>query len=128
MPIALFLAALALQNGSLATPPDKVAEAYTQFLIGHHLEEVDDAAGAITAFKRAMELDPRAADVPAELAGVYLRQQHLDEALAAAEQALKIEPDNREANRVVGIVYASRVDERTERQSAADQKASAANV
>ena len=129
MPIAFFLAALALQNTPAPTvPPDKVAEAYTQFLIGHHLEQTDDMTGAIAAFKRAMELDPRAADVPAELAGVYLRQEHLDEARAAAEQALKIDTENREANRVLGIVYASRVDERGDRQSATDQKASAANV
>jgi len=130
MPIALLLAALALQNtpAPAAAAPEKVAEAYTQFLLGHHLEETDDMAGAIAAFKRAMDLDPRAADVPAELAGVYLRQEHLDDARAAAEQALKIAPDNREANRVLGIVYASRVEERSDRESAAQQKAAADNI
>jgi len=130
MPIALLLATLALQNtpARTAAPPERVAEAYTQFLLAHHLDEVDDTAGAIAAYKKAMELDPLAADVPAELADVYLRQNHLDEARATAEQALKIAPANREANRVLGIVYASRVDAGGDRPSAADAKASAANM
>jgi tetratricopeptide (TPR) repeat protein len=131
MPIALFLVAFALQNAPAPTPasPEKVAEAYAQFLLGHHLDQGDDTAGAIAAFKRAMELDPQAADVPAELAGVYLRQNRLDEARATAEQALKVEPANREANRVIGIVYASRVDDRDDSKSSRqDEKTSAANL
>src|SRR6187455_708114 len=47
----------------------KVAQAYEQFLLGHHLEQNDDVAGAIAAYKKAIELNPGAADVPAELAG-----------------------------------------------------------
>src|SRR5438067_7152201 len=108
MKIALFLAALALQSRPVVnTPPDKVAEAYAQFLLAHHLDERDDATGAIAAYKRAMELDPRAADIPAELAALYLRQSKVEDAMAAAEQALKIDPANREGNRVLGIVYAA---------------------
>ena len=130
MQIALFLAALVLQNSPAPTapPPEKVAEAYTQFLLAHHLDEMDDTNGAIAAFKRAIALDPTAADVPAELAGLYLRQSKLEDAKAAAEQALKIAPANREANRVLGIVYASRVEEQGDRQSRGDDKAAAANV
>ena len=111
MKIALFLAALALQNRPVVTtPPDKVAEAYAQFLLAHHLEERDDEAGAIAAYKKAMELDPQAADIPAELAALYLRQNNMSEARATAELALKVTPANREANRVLGIVYAAMVD------------------
>jgi len=90
-----------------ATSPDKIAEAYNQFLLGHRLEDQDDEAGAIAAYKRAMELDPNAADIPAELASVYLRQNKAQEAMNAAEQALKIAPANREGNRVMGTVYAA---------------------
>ena len=130
MPIALFLAALALQNAPARTtaPPEKVADAYTQFLLAHHLDENDDTAGAIAAFKRAVELDPNAADIAAELAGVYLRLNRLDDARATAEQALKIAPANREANRVLGIVYASRLDDRENQKAPADDKAAAANL
>src|SRR5437879_4860435 len=85
----------------------KAAEAYAQFLLAHHLEESEDENGAIAAYKRAMELDPTAADIPAELAALYLRQSKIQEAMTAAEQALKLAPQNREANRVMGIVYAA---------------------
>jgi tetratricopeptide (TPR) repeat protein len=90
-----------------SVPPDKIAEAYALFLLGHRSEEKDDEAGAITAYKRAMELDPQAAEIPAELAGLYLRQNKVQDAMASAETALKINPANREANRVLGVVYAA---------------------
>ena len=51
--LAVPLAARAQQK------PDRVAEAYAQFLLGHHLEQTDDDAGAIVAYKKAMELDAR---------------------------------------------------------------------
>jgi tetratricopeptide (TPR) repeat protein len=88
-------------------PGSRVADAYAQFLLAHHLEENEDETGAIAAYKRAMELDPQAADIPAELAALYLRQSKVQDAMAVAEQALKVAPANREANRVLGIVYAA---------------------
>ena len=90
-----------------ATSPDKVAEAYAQFLLGHRFEENEDETSAIAAYKRAMELDPTAADIPAQLAGVYLKQSKAQEAMSAAQAALKLAPANREANRVLGTVYAA---------------------
>jgi tetratricopeptide (TPR) repeat protein len=118
MKVAVLIAALSL-SASLATaqsrpipsptgaPGDKVAEAYAQFLIGHHLEESDQEDAAIVAYKRAIELDPTAADIPAQLAGLYLRMNKAQEAMTAAEAAIKIAPDNREANRVLGTIYAA---------------------
>ena len=87
--------------------PDKVADAYAQFLLGHRFEESEDETSAIAAYKRAMELDPMAAEIPAQLAGVYLKQSKAQEAIAAAEASIKIAPANREANRVLGTVYAA---------------------
>jgi tetratricopeptide (TPR) repeat protein len=106
------LAAAADQAGGqrpqpLTTAPDKIAEAYNQFILGHRLEEADDVNGAIAAYKRASELDPSAADIPGELAGLYLRQNRIQDAMATAEQALKIAQANREANRVLGTIYAA---------------------
>jgi tetratricopeptide (TPR) repeat protein len=92
------------------TSPDKVADAYDQFLLGHRFEENEDETSAIAAYKRAMELDPNAAEIPAQLAGLYLKQSKVQEAMAAAETALKIAPANREANRVLGTVYAALAD------------------
>ena len=95
---------------AIETTPTKVAAAYEQFLLGHRLEQQDDVMGAIAAYKRAIDLDPLAADIGGELAGLYLRQSRSDEAKAAAEQALKVAPANEEANRVLGMIYAARVD------------------
>jgi tetratricopeptide (TPR) repeat protein len=93
-----------------AALPGKVAQAYEQFLIGHHLEESDDVPGAIAAYKKAMALDPLAADIPAELAALYFRHERTDEAVAAAQQALKVAPSNPEAHRVLGLIDAAKVD------------------
>lgn len=94
-------------RGTQPTAPDKIAEAYSQFLLAQHLDDADDETGAIAAYKRAMELDPSAAAIPAELAALYLRQNKVQEAMATAEQAIAIVPSNREANRVLGLIYAA---------------------
>jgi tetratricopeptide (TPR) repeat protein len=107
VPLAAAAQRPAQRPAPASTAPDKTAEAYAQFMLAHRLDENDDETGAIAAYKRAMELDPTAADIPAELAGVYLRQNKAQDAMAAAQQALKIAPTNREANRVLGVVYAA---------------------
>jgi len=102
----------AAQRGSRPAPApspssDKIADAYAQFMLGHRFEENEDETAAIVAYKRAMELDPTAAEIPAQLAGLYLKESKVQEAMAAANTALKIAPDNREANRVLGTIYAA---------------------
>ncbi len=95
--------------------------------MGRHLETTDNIDGAITAFKRAAQLDPRASDIVAELAGLYMRQSRLDDAIAAGEQALKVSPANREAHRVLGIVYATLV-ESGRRQTGRNQQSNASQA
>src|SRR5215831_15746819 len=61
-----------------AAPPapqtlDRTAQAYEQYLRAHLLED-DDTDAAITAYKRAMELDPQSPDIPSDLAELYLRE------------------------------------------------------
>src|SRR4029450_11909423 len=110
MKVAVLAAALTVTISAAAgaqPKPDRVAEAYAQFLLGHHLDERDDETGASAAYQRAMELDPTSADIPGELAAVYLRQNKVQEAMTTAEQAVKIAPGNREANRVLGVIYAA---------------------
>jgi tetratricopeptide (TPR) repeat protein len=105
--LAAFLVAVPGAARAQQPKPNRAAEAYQQFLLGHYLDERDDEAGAIAAYKRAMELDPTAADIPGELAALYLRENKVQEAMTTAEQALKIAPANREANRVLGVIYAA---------------------
>ena len=99
-------AAAAPVSAQTPTPPDRAADAYHQYLLGQRLED-SDSEGAISAYKRAMTLDPRSADVAAELAGFYMRQNRVLEAMTTAEQALKLESSNRDAHRVLGTIYAS---------------------
>ena len=120
MKSSVLILVLAASTAAAQPPPaasPKAAEAYAQFLIGHRLAENDDEAGAIAAYKKAMELDPTAADIPAELAGLYLQQNKIQEAMSAAEQSLKISADNSEGNRVMGIVYAAMSDPGAEQRT-----------
>jgi len=52
-----------------------------------------------------MKLDPKSADVPAELAGLYARQSRARESHRLWKAALALNADHGEANRVLGSVY-----------------------
>ena len=104
---SLVAAGQSVRPGAQVQATDSIAEAYTQFMMAHRLEEDNDIDGAIAAYKRAITLDPQSADIVAELADLYLRQNRAQDALQAGEQALKIAPANPDAHRVLGTVYAS---------------------
>ena len=122
--------ALALPAGYVRaqdqSAPSSVAsmrpEAYYEFLRGTHLEGRGQVNEAISAFERAASLDPHAADIPAELAALYARQGNLPGARESAEAALKIDPDNVDAHRVLGGILASMVESEGEaaKSAAAD--------
>jgi len=98
---------------SQAAPPaanPSRGEAYFLFLEGHRLEGNGDVAGAIEAYKRAIGAAPQAADIRAELAGVYARAGRTTEAVDAALDALNVDTKNAEANRILGLVQASMAD------------------
>ena len=84
------------------TTPDGTA-AY-HFLFARHLEGLGRIDEAIAELQKALAIVPESAEIRAELAGLYARQDRLVEALDAAEEALKRDPDNREANRIVGSI------------------------
>ena len=80
---------------------------YYEFMLSRHLENQGDEAGALEALKRAQAADPKSADIRAELAALYARQNKAAEAVDAAQQALKIDPSSGEAHRILGLVYAA---------------------
>lgn len=96
---------------------DRLDEAYFQFLTGRHFMEAGDAEAAITAFRRALELDPASAEIQAELATLFARQGRLNDARQAAEAGLKSDPENSEVNRLLGMLAAD--DARSDDESAA---------
>jgi tetratricopeptide (TPR) repeat protein len=78
-----------------------------EFMIARRLEAADDNAGALAALERAKQLDPESGEISAEIAGYYFRQNRLTDAIAAGEQALKLDKGNVEAHNILGTVYAA---------------------
>ena len=91
------------------------AEAYYQFMLGRRLEGEGDIDGAIKAYGEASKLDPKSAEVVAELAGLYARENKVREAIDTAQRAVAIDPNNVTAQRILGIINASmaRIDQGT---------------
>ncbi|MCA1561693.1 MAG: tetratricopeptide repeat protein [Acidobacteria bacterium] len=96
--------------GARHQKPDSTAGYY--FLLGRHLESAGKIDEAIDAHKRAIELDPTSAELHAELAGLFARQDRVFDSVRAAEAALERDPANREANRILGSIYAALVEQR----------------
>jgi tetratricopeptide (TPR) repeat protein len=97
-------------SAASTTAAATTAEAYYQFLLGRHLEGDGQIDKAVAAYQRAAALDPASSAIPAELAGLYARQGRIKEATSAAEAALKLNPADVDAHRVLGSVYASLAD------------------
>ena len=82
------------------------------FLLGRRHESMGDVDKAVAAYKQALTLAPNSAELRAELAGLYARQDRAVEAIDTAEEALTRDPDNREANRILGSIYAALAEQR----------------
>lgn len=91
-------------------PGDAKAQALYEFLMARRLESSGDAGGALAALERARRLDPNSAELSAEIAGYYSRQNRITDAIVAAEHALKLDKENVEAHNVLGMVYAAWAD------------------
>ena len=104
--VSCVLAAGVLLVGTPGFAQSSQADPYFQFLVARHLEGEGDAAGALAALDRAVADDPKSAEVRAEIAALHLRRNERDEAEKAAKQALAIDQNNAEANRVLGLLEA----------------------
>jgi tetratricopeptide (TPR) repeat protein len=109
--VVSLLAAPAAAGQSSAPPAPNDAPFY--FMLGRHLEGEGKIQEAIAALKRAIDLDPKSAELHAELAGLYARQDNAIDAVAEAEAALARDPENGEANRIIGTVYAEYAERNT---------------
>ena len=93
--------------GPSAALAQGTSEAYLAFLMARRLEAEGDNSGALAALKRAADMDPKSAEVRAEMAGFHLRRNERPQAEAEAKAALAIDPDNAGANRTLGAINAA---------------------
>ena len=110
--LATLPAAASAQNVARPSASPAGDSAGYYFLLGRHHESQADVDKALEAHKRAIQLAPESAELRAELAGVYARADRALEAIDAADEALKIDPQNREANRISGSIYAAFAEQR----------------
>jgi tetratricopeptide (TPR) repeat protein len=99
--------AVASQAAQAPERETSTADAYYLFMQARQLEKNGDVKEAIATLQRAIRIEPGSAELRAELASIYARQNMAVDALDTAEEALKVNPDNREANRLIGSIYAA---------------------
>jgi len=101
------------QTAAPSAAKDMLAEAYYQFLLGRHFDADGDTEAAIKAYRRALELDPSASQVTSELSEVYARSGQMGAAIDLANAALKLDANNWDAHRILGMVYAEQAPRET---------------
>jgi tetratricopeptide (TPR) repeat protein len=109
--LAVVLAYPALAGAQPAGAPASDTSGY-YFLLGRYYESTGDVDKAIASHTQALTLEPASAEIRAELAGLYARQDRPAEAVEMAEAALDKDPANREANRIIGSVFAALAEQR----------------
>ena len=101
------------QGASDAKVADK-ANAYYNFAMGHLYSELAGAFGnrsdytnkAIEFYRQAMKLDPSASFLSEELTDLYIQAGRIKDAVTEAEDLLRQNPDNLDARRLLGRIYA----------------------
>ena len=100
-------APLLAQASSPQRVSDPTGEAYRLFMVGRHLEREGDLDAAVQAYRDAADLDTETGEILAELSSLYARRNEATKAIRAASDALKAQPDNLTAHRILGLVYAA---------------------
>jgi tetratricopeptide (TPR) repeat protein len=93
-----------------AAPRPPNSAAMYEFLLARRAEAQDDAVAAEAALGRAVALDPASAELRAEQAGFFARQNRAADAVAAAERAVSLDASSEEGHRILGLVYAAWAD------------------
>src|SRR6202789_833374 len=96
---------------SAQKPPDRSA-AYYHFGLAHMYEDMatnygrpEYATRAIEEYKLALDADPSSKYLNSGLAELYLRTGRIRDAVLAAQEILKTEPNNLDAHKLLGRVY-----------------------
>jgi tetratricopeptide (TPR) repeat protein len=95
-----------------AAPQVDRAAAYYHYALAHSYEEMATTYGrpeyatrAIEEYKLALNADPESSYLNAHLAELYFQTGRVRDAIAAAEDQIKKNPDNLEAHKLLGRIY-----------------------
>jgi tetratricopeptide (TPR) repeat protein len=123
--LACLAAAIPAYSQSPAAAPAPVpsvsgsqADAYYNYAMAHlYSEEAQKFGGraeyvnkAIDYYKKAMALDPSASVIGEELAEFYLKAGNVEKAVELANQLIKDNPNDANANKILARMYAAQLD------------------
>jgi len=98
-------------SNAAATTPD-TASAYYHYMMAHQYEEMATTFGrseyatrAIEEYKMALNADPQSKYLNSHLAELYFRTGRIREAVVAAQDRIKLDPNDLEAHRLLADVY-----------------------
>ncbi len=85
------------------------SQAYYHYLLGTLAERSRELSEAITEYREALRYDPRASEIYARLADLYIQTNRTQEAIREAEESIKQDPGNKEAHKMLGQIYLEQV-------------------
>jgi tetratricopeptide (TPR) repeat protein len=101
-------------KSSPTSPKDESARAdvYYYFTMGHLDEQQyeltgrgEEASESIEFYKKALAVNPGSPVIMERLAEIYAKSQRIRDAVAQAQEVLKIDPDNLAAHRLLARIY-----------------------
>jgi tetratricopeptide (TPR) repeat protein len=108
--IAGFASAVAPLSAQSAPKPSDKAAAYYHYTLGHMYAEQAGNKGdflnrAIENFRLALKADPSATFISEELSDLYIQAGRLREAVQDSEEAIRTNPNDLNARRMLGRIY-----------------------
>jgi tetratricopeptide (TPR) repeat protein len=88
------------------------ADLYYNFTMGHLQEQQYEVTGrgelatqSMESYRKALEIEPKSPVIMERLAEIEAKSQHIRDAVIEAQEALKIDPDNLAAHRLLARIY-----------------------
>src|SRR5258708_22238489 len=110
-PVLILLAArIAPPPRAGASLEARRAEAYYHFSLGLQARLTGDTETSLDEYRRAQKLDGSSSAIRVETARLLRESGRLDEALAEAKEAVRLEEDNADAHLILGQLYQLRTE------------------
>jgi tetratricopeptide (TPR) repeat protein len=109
--VAFVPSALAQNNSGLNAAQAKRAEAYYHFSLARILDQQEEYDKSISEYKKALELSPSDSVIYSSMAQTYLNVRNREEAVKSAETAVKLNPTNIGAHRLLRDIHIRTIDD-----------------